>query len=40
MGKAFVLSEYLKKNKIDKVLFIMSSEYFLLEGDTTGGLEL
>lgn len=39
MRKDFVFSDYIKKNKIDKVLFIASSEYFLLEGDTTKGLE-
>ena len=40
MKKPFVFSDYIKENKIDKVLFIASSEYFLLESDTTRGLEL
>ncbi len=39
MNKDFALSSYLKEKKIDKILLIMSSEYFLLDDDTTKGLE-
>ena len=40
MKTPFVLSEYIKENEIDEVLFIASSEFFLLEDNTTEGLEL
>lgn len=39
MKKPFVFSKYINENKIDEVLFIASSEFFLLDNTTTEGLD-
>ena len=37
--KDFALSEYLRDNKIDKTLLIISSEFFIIKDNTTKGFE-